>query len=520
MDYDAIIFWFVCFSCASGLVVTLARARFTAIGWLVCYLGILIISVVGWFWKQSALIYAAGAMWVVFALVPGLISRLYHRRFLQEQYSAARRLARIICWLHPADGWREQAEMIRAIELAKRGDESAAIEILQRFRELKSWIGLAAVTNLYRLANKWEELLDWHSQRPQQLERYPQLLPVVLRAYGETGNVPGLVKLYERHAQEIAKLVPAASRDQCRLALFIFCGKRKLAERLLSGPLAILPASAREFWLATADLAAGNTELAREQLERLLPGAEARMRVAIQRRLSGKVALAGPLDSFAEAVIESAAVEQRHEDSFASSRPLFSKQARATQIVIVLNVVMFAAEIYFGGATNPEALLLLGALYRPAVLAGEWWRLVCSLFLHFGPLHLLMNMLALWMLGPFAEFALGFRRFLLVYLLTGIGSMAIVLGYASGPTGQQLTVGASGSVMGLVGVTGALMLRGWWRERASSAKRRLIAILAIIGMQTAFDALVPHISMAAHLSGALIGFATTLILRDRLRTSQ
>jgi rhomboid protease GluP len=299
--------------------------------------------------------------------------------------------------------------------------------------------------------------------------------------------------------------------------LFVFCGRRDLAERLLAGSLAILPASARPFWLATAELAAGASESAKRQLELLLPAADPPTRLAIERRLARPLTPAASLDASAARVIESAALEHGHEESFGAQPSLFSKQARATQILIALNVLMFAAEIYLGGGDNPEALYRLGALYPPAVRAGEWWRMVASLFLHFGALHLALNMLALWLLGPFVEFALGFRKILLVYLLAGVGSMGVVMAFASGPKEEQLMVGASGCIMGLVGATGALMLRGWLREKALAARKRLIAVLLIVAMQSAFDSLVPQVSMTAHLSGAFIGFAATMILRDRLR---
>ncbi len=71
--------------------------------------------------------------------------------------------------------------------------------------------------------------------------------------------------------------------------------------------------------------------------------------------------------------------------------------------------------------------------------------------------------------------------------------------------------------MGLVGATGALMLRGWLKEKANPAKRRLVAMLLIVSLQTLFDSVVPQVSMTAHLSGALIGFAATMVLRDRLK---
>jgi rhomboid protease GluP len=73
--------------------------------------------------------------------------------------------------------------------------------------------------------------------------------------------------------------------------------------------------------------------------------------------------------------------------------------------------------------------------------------------------------------------------------------------------------------MGLVGATGALMLRGWLREKALSAKKRLIAMFLIVAMQSVFDSVVPQVSMTAHLSGALIGMVATMILPDRLRIS-
>jgi len=78
------------------------------------------------------------------------------------------------------------------------------------------------------------------------------------------------------------------------------------------------------------------------------------------------------------------------------------------------------------------------------------------------------------------------------------------------------TVGASGAIMGLVGATGALMLKGWLRHRANPAKRRLKAVITILGIQTVFDAIIPQVSMTAHLSGALIGFATGILLPDKL----
>jgi rhomboid protease GluP len=93
------------------------------------------------------------------------------------------------------------------------------------------------------------------------------------------------------------------------------------------------------------------------------------------------------------------------------------------------------------------------------------------------------------------------------------------MGLASGPTDEQLLAGASGCILGLVGATGALMLRGWLREKALTARKRLVAVILIVAMQSVFDSLVPQVSMTAHLSGALIGFLATTLPRDRLNPS-
>lgn len=516
MDTAFVILLFVCTNCLVGLAISLRRFRAGARGWIFKFLAILLLSFVGWLWSSDVLIYLAAGLWLALVLVPGLLARKYNQLFLQQRFPAAYRVARLIRWLHPADGWQKQPEIMRAVLLAQRGELSGATEILQRYQHTTSSFGFVALATLCRLTDRWEEFLQWQREHLG-WESYPEFLHVLLRARGETGDVAGLIELYDRHQARIARLNLASHRDLCRLMLFAFCGRREMVEQLFRGHLAILPQPTQQFWLATADLAAGKKESARQQFESLLSAADAPLQQAIQRRLRQMATPPLlPLSAPAEAVIEFAQMEHGQESRFGAGRKIFSKQARATQVLIGLNVLMFLAEIWRGGSTDMDALFELGALFPPAVVEGEWWRIGAALFLHYGPLHLLMNMLALAVLGPFLEFALGRRRFLSLYLLTGIGSMLFVCAFASGPDGEQLTVGASGCVMGLVGATGALMLRGWRREKAQIARRRLSIVVIIVASQTFFDAIIPQVSMAGHLSGAVLGFALGLALNDRL----
>ena len=84
-------------------------------------------------------------------------------------------------------------------------------------------------------------------------------------------------------------------------------------------------------------------------------------------------------------------------------------------------------------------IFLHGALYGPAVADGDWYRLITAAFLHYGPIHLGMNMLALWWIGrPLEDYARA-DPYLLVYLVSGLAGSA---GAAPDPT--AVTVGASG----------------------------------------------------------------------------
>ena len=179
---------------------------------------------------------------------------------------------------------------------------------------------------------------------------------------------------------------------------------------------------------------------------------------------------------------------------------------------------MFLAESALGGSTNPLTLHRLGALEFFAVrFEGEYWRLLTSLFLHYGPLHLLFNLYALFIIGPGLEQAIGSIRFGICYLVAGLGSgLGVFFLRLFGLNSAEQLVGASGCVLGLVGVWAGLLLR---HRHAPMAGRRLKNILVIVAVQIAFDLSTPQISMAAHLSGLVTGVALGLILSSKADSS-
>jgi membrane associated rhomboid family serine protease len=125
------------------------------------------------------------------------------------------------------------------------------------------------------------------------------------------------------------------------------------------------------------------------------------------------------------------------------------------------------------------------------VANGEYYRLVTQMFLHYGPLHLLMNMWALWILGRQLEAALGPVRFATVYLAAGLGGG--VAAYVFSPS--SATAGASGAILGLFGALLVVM------RRLGRDLSQVIPSLVFIFLLS----LAPGISLAGHVGGFLTG---------------
>ncbi|MEV6365985.1 rhomboid family intramembrane serine protease [Micromonospora musae] len=134
------------------------------------------------------------------------------------------------------------------------------------------------------------------------------------------------------------------------------------------------------------------------------------------------------------------------------------------------------------------------------VAHGEWYRLITAMFLHYGLLHLLLNMWALWVLGRSLEANLGPLRFLALYLITGFGGNVAAYLFSSP---QSATVGASTAVFGLFAAIFVIMRR---------LGRDTSAILPVLVVNLVFTFAVPGISKAGHLGGLVIGALMGLVL--------
>jgi membrane associated rhomboid family serine protease len=145
--------------------------------------------------------------------------------------------------------------------------------------------------------------------------------------------------------------------------------------------------------------------------------------------------------------------------------------------------------------------------WLPGVSDGAYWQLITSAFAHVELLHIGFNMLALWVLGPQLELAVGRVRFLALYLLSALAGSAVVYWF----TPEYMnTLGASGAVFGLMGALLVLSVK---------VKANPQQILFWIGLNFVFTILFPNISWQGHLGGFLGGvlIAAVLVYAPRAR---
>ncbi len=172
------------------------------------------------------------------------------------------------------------------------------------------------------------------------------------------------------------------------------------------------------------------------------------------------------------------------------------KHLSLTEWLIIINVLLFILT-QIVDFTVGNGLIHLGAKVNFLIAGGEYWRLITAMFLHGGIMHLLFNMMALYILGRDIERFFGQKKFLLLYFGAGlIGSAFSFLLI------DNVSVGASGAIFGLMG--GNLYL---YRRNPMVYKRIYgndLLILIVINLVIGF--VQPNIDIAGHIGGLIGGF--------------
>ena len=192
--------------------------------------------------------------------------------------------------------------------------------------------------------------------------------------------------------------------------------------------------------------------------------------------------------------------------------------SKVTRALIGLNVAVYVAELAQGAGVNATQ----GSIYQNGVLIAdgrkfantiappgfpgtpvgvahhEYWRLITAAFLHYGPLHLLLNMLALYWFGTLLERRIGSGKYLLLYVVSGLaGSAGALIASPLKPT-----VGASGAIFGILGAGFVLERRGDYVFGGSA--------LGIIVINLVLTFTIANISIGGHIGGLIGGVVAAL----------
>ena len=154
----------------------------------------------------------------------------------------------------------------------------------------------------------------------------------------------------------------------------------------------------------------------------------------------------------------------------------------------------------FANTQNADVLIAYGAKYNDAIIAGQYWRFITPIFLHANILHVSLNMLNFFILGIFIERLFGHLRFLLIYLVTGV--ISVIASFYFAP--QDVSVGASGAIFGLVGAYSIFILV----HRRAFSRGGIPAIawlVVIVALNLGIGLVIPNVDNYAHVGGFLSG---------------
>lgn len=185
------------------------------------------------------------------------------------------------------------------------------------------------------------------------------------------------------------------------------------------------------------------------------------------------------------------------------------KRAWMNGALIILNVLYFLYLEIAGSSEDTMFMIEHGAMYAPFVADyHQYYRLLTAVFMHFGINHISNNMLVLFVLGDNMERALGSVKYLIFYLLCGVGAnMVSLLAELHEPI-PPVGAGASGAIFGVIGgLLYAVMVN---RGRLEDLSVRQLIIMILFSFYFGFTS--TGVDNVAHAAGLVIGFILAIIM--------
>lgn len=174
-------------------------------------------------------------------------------------------------------------------------------------------------------------------------------------------------------------------------------------------------------------------------------------------------------------------------------------ESKVTRTLIIINILVFAIMTLTGGTQSTANLVRFGAIVKPYIASGQWWRLLTASFIHIGFMHILFNMYFLYQLGPTFEMLYGSRNFLIMYLIAGVvGNLA---SFAFGSV-NSVSAGASTSLYGIFGLALGIMLN---YKNDALLSNFGASFLSVIVINVIYSLISPNVGILGHLGGLVGG---------------
>jgi len=189
----------------------------------------------------------------------------------------------------------------------------------------------------------------------------------------------------------------------------------------------------------------------------------------------------------------------------------FRNKSKMVWLILIFNGIAFVMLMLAGGSTDPDVLIRFGALSSNLISEGQYWRLITCIFLHANLMHLGVNAFSLFIFGPTAEIFFGRIKFLLIYLIAGIGGSATSYVFIDP---RSIGVGASGAVFG---VLGAIAVYYYLNNHIYGKYGRgmMAGIGVIVLLNLGFGFTVEGVDNWAHIGGLVFGILGTFALQKR-----
>jgi membrane associated rhomboid family serine protease len=223
------------------------------------------------------------------------------------------------------------------------------------------------------------------------------------------------------------------------------------------------------------------------------------------------------LDLLPQRRTEAFAIAEAEREQFHQRIDHWTPSTPVIRVLLTLNILVFALmwlDSSGGSSAAAESAKLVrwGSNAGPLTLSGQWWRLVTSMFLHGGVLHILFNMMVLWQAGALVERMFGSARFLALYMISGVcGSLASVLWNP-----HVNSVGASGAIFGMIGGLFAFIHRPDSGVPGTVVKDLRGSLTGFLLFNIGAGLVYPYTDNAAHLGGLAGGTIAGYLLARSL----